>query len=180
MNSLSPPDIESELSYAYLHAVASRAGMGCKPGSRHDDNRGIDATVTAWLAPSDPAALTEVTFNVQLKATVAVPVDDGTCLSYFIKEVSRYNALRVETIAVPRILVVLFLPSTEADWLAHSVDDLILRRCAHWVSLRGAPDALTSSGKTVKLPKAQVLSPEAIGGLAERLSRRDYPRYPAA
>ena len=43
MQALSPPNIESELSYAYLHAVASKAGMACNAGSRHEDNNGIDA-----------------------------------------------------------------------------------------------------------------------------------------
>lgn len=179
MNGLSSLDIESELSYAYLHAVASLTGMGCKLGSRHDDNRGIDATVTAWLAPSDPTALTEVSFNVQLKATVAAPADDGTHLSYFLKEVGRYNDLRAETIAVPRILVVLFLPRDQPEWLVHSVDELIVRRCAYWVSLRGAPNVTTTSGTTVKLPKTQPLSPDGILALAESLSRGTRPSYPA-
>jgi len=178
MNSLSSLDIESELSYVYLNAVASLAGMSCKLGSRHDDNRGIDAMVTAWLSPSEPAALTEVSFNVQLKATVTTPADDGSHLSYFLKEVSRYNDLRAATIAVPRILVVLFLPSEATDWLAHSVDDLVMRRCAYWVTLRGAPEVMTMSGTTVKLPKAQVLSPEGITALAECLSRRGHASYP--
>ncbi|CAK0768443.1 hypothetical protein CCP3SC1AL1_4480001 [Gammaproteobacteria bacterium] len=48
MNQLSSNDIESELSYAYLHAVAAKAGVGCKIGSRHDDNAGIDAVLTGW------------------------------------------------------------------------------------------------------------------------------------
>jgi hypothetical protein len=38
-------DIKSELSYAYLHAVASRAGCECQVAGRHSDNQGIDAVV---------------------------------------------------------------------------------------------------------------------------------------
>lgn len=38
-------NIESELSYAYLHAVAAKAGMSCKQGDRHDDGAGVDAEV---------------------------------------------------------------------------------------------------------------------------------------
>jgi len=38
-------NIESELSYAYLHAVCSKAGLSCKYGDRHDDGAGIDAEI---------------------------------------------------------------------------------------------------------------------------------------
>lgn len=43
MKPLYTNDIEAELSYAYLHAVASKAAVCCKAGNRHDDNAGIDA-----------------------------------------------------------------------------------------------------------------------------------------
>jgi len=38
-------DIMAELSYAYLHAVAARAGIGCKVGCRIDDGASVDAFV---------------------------------------------------------------------------------------------------------------------------------------
>jgi hypothetical protein len=180
MRSLSPPDIESELSYAYLHAVASKAGMSCRCGNRHEDNSGTDAVLTAWLPPVDPSTLTEVTINVQLKATVKDPGDDGVNLSYFLSEPKRYHDLRSETVAVPRILVVLFLPHDASEWLHHSPEQLALRRCAYWESLRGAPEITTTSGTTVKLPRTHVFSPEGLTHLTTRLSRRDFPRYGVA
>ncbi|MDD4915191.1 MAG: DUF4365 domain-containing protein [Methylococcales bacterium] len=67
MKPLSNNDIESELSYAYLHAVASKAGVGCKLGSRHDDNPGIDAELTGWGPFSGYRQ--EIDIKVQLKAT---------------------------------------------------------------------------------------------------------------
>jgi len=76
--SLSPPNIESELSYAYLHAVASKAGMSCRDGNRHEDGAGIDALLTAWGPFPNESYLTEVSLNIQLKATVAEPLEDGS------------------------------------------------------------------------------------------------------
>jgi hypothetical protein len=73
---LSSNDIESELSYAYIHAVAAASGMSCKVGDRHDDNHGVDARITAWLEPHGND-LIEVDFNVQLKATIAVHRANG-------------------------------------------------------------------------------------------------------
>jgi len=53
-------------------------------------------------------------------------------------------------------------------------------RCAYWQSLRGAPATTNGSGVTVKLPKSQMFTPQALIGIAERLSRREFPTYPAA
>ena len=40
---LTEQNIEAELSYAYLHAVASRAGFSCEYRNRHLDGAGVDA-----------------------------------------------------------------------------------------------------------------------------------------
>ena len=178
MRPLSLPNIESELSYAYLHAVASKAGMSCRDGNRHEDNNGIDAQLTAWLPYVDAHTQTEVDIKVQLKATIADPDDDGANYLYRLKGVNRFKDLRCETVAIPRLLVVLFLPRDAAEWLSHAPDQLVLKRCAYWESLRGAPD-MTGDSMLVKLPKTQLFSPDGLTQLATRLSRRDFPLYPA-
>jgi hypothetical protein len=86
--------------------------------------------------------------------------------------------LRTETVDIARILVVLFLPSDADQWLNHSDQELSLRKCAYWQSLRGAPATANGSGTTVYLPKAQMFTPQTLTELAARLSRRDFPRYP--
>lgn len=83
-------------------------------------------------------------------------------------------------VSVPRILVVLFLPADAQKWLTHSEDELVLRKCAYWQSLRRAPATGNSSGVTVYLPKVQRFTPEALTEIASRLSRCDYPCYPSA
>jgi hypothetical protein len=180
MRPLSSLNIESELSYAYLHAVAAHAGMECKASTRHGDNNGIDATLTAWGPFEGGGYFSEVTLNVQLKATTSQPVDDGANLSYYLRGVTRYDDLRTETVATPRILIVLFLPEDAAQWLEHSSEQLALRRCAYWESLRGAPPTANESAVTVKLPKAQVFNAQGLKMLMTRLSRHDFPRYPAS
>ena len=178
MNPLSSENIESELSYAYLHAVASHAGMSCVSATRHEDNNGIDATLTAWGPFKGGGYLTEVSMKIQLKATVTEPYDDGENLSYFLNGVNRYNDLRSETLSTARLLVVLFLPSDVSQWLEHSDEQLSLRKCAYWVSLRGAPETNNESGATVKIPKKQVFNAETLTGLAVQLSNpKTIPTY---
>jgi hypothetical protein len=177
MLAISKPNIESELSYAYLHAVASRVGAACQSGTRHHDNSGIDAQLTSWGPFSPGARLKEVDLRVQLKATIERPsVADGY-ISYFLSGVERYNDLRSATLAIPRILVVLFLAENEQDWLAHTPDELLMRRCAYWVSLRNAPTTTNSSGTTVYIPEHQHFSPDGLRTLLDQLAHRNIPTY---
>lgn len=170
MKALSAPNIESELSYAYLHAVASRAGMACTPGGRHEDNNGVDAQITAWGPFAGGGYLTEVTMKIQLKATIAEPTGSAEHWSYSLRGIERYDDLRSNALAVPRFLVVLFLPSASTEWLEHSVDKLVLKKCAYWVSLRNAPETTNSTATTVYLPKVQIFGPRQLTTLATGLS----------
>jgi hypothetical protein len=177
MNALSKYDTESELSFAYLHAVASRAGVNCSIGNRHSDNAGIDATLTSWGPFTEGGYLTEVNINVQLKATIKSPGTKEKYCSYFLKEARQYDSLRAETHNIPRVLVVLFLPQNEHEWLIHSTTGLSLQQCAYWVSLRGAPDIANKTGLTVYLPRVQVFDPQNLCALMNLLSKRDFPKY---
>lgn len=170
MSGLSLLDVESELSYAYLHAVAARAGMSCTASGRHEDNRGVDAMVRAWGPFPNGGTITDLMLDIQLKATWQQPTESDTHISYNLQGIHRYEQLRKPTVTPHRFLVVLFLPEQDTDWLAHSVDQLVLRRCAYWVSLRNAPATTNSTAIMVHLPKEQHFGPDALRNLAARLS----------
>jgi len=177
MKPLSSNDIEAELSYAYLHAVAAKAGVGCKVGSRHDDNSGIDAELTGWGPFPGGGYLEEVDLKIQLKATIKSPGTGGEHCSYSLQGIQRYDDLRNEALGTPRILVVLFLPNDPDQWLHHAEDALTLRRCAYWVSLRGAEPSDNQTAQTVYLPRTQRFDPDGLQILMARLSRNEVPRY---
>src|SRR5438045_9691630 len=96
-------DIEAELSYAYLHAVASRAGVACQYCNRTFDSSGVDAELMA-VRDFGAEALTDIAVHVQMKATISQPAQREDRLSYFVDSIDAYNRLRAETIAVPRRL----------------------------------------------------------------------------
>src|SRR5205807_5905805 len=106
---LSTYDIEAELSYAYLHAVAAKAGMSCMCANRHLDNAGVDAEVTAVEKFAADSVLTDISLHVQLKATSRQPAEQEERFSYFMQDIGRYDKLRNSGTLPPRILVVLFL-----------------------------------------------------------------------
>ncbi len=87
-------DVKAELSYAYLHAVAARAGFGCKSGSRLDDNAAIDAVVSVYRRLAPESLLTDFPIDFQLKAT-SRPLARlrGGMLSYALPR-NQYDRLR--------------------------------------------------------------------------------------
>lgn len=135
---MSDQEIEAELSYAYLHAVASRAGVACQWCSRSFDNEGIDAQVKAVRDFGPDAKLTELTVELQLKATVKQPSEKEGRFAYYLADIGRYNKLRARTVVPPRLLVVLFLPKEPAR---SSLPDRRGRNCR---------DALDQEGRSRK------------------------------
>jgi hypothetical protein len=174
---LTSQNIEADLSYAYLHAVASRAGFACEYAKRHLDDAGVDAVVREdgrKLAADSVYSLFDL--HVQLKATYQIPTEINGRYSFSLT-VPRYDKLRNAHVKSPRILVVLYLPQNEIDWLRHSEEALIARRCAYWASLRNAPDSANPSYQTVYIPRVQVLSSDTLTEIMTRVSRREEMNY---
>lgn len=178
MNPIRDTDVEEQLSIAYLHAVCAQARMCKGDATRLEDNNGIDVKIVGWPPfGSNDGDKEEVDLKIQLKATKQRPNETATHYSFFLDSVGQYNKLKTEKVGVPRFLVVLFMPENIDDWLTHSHDELRLKRCAYWVSLRGALPSSNSGGQTVYLPKSQPFSPLSLRELASRLSRGDIPLY---
>lgn len=177
MASLTTQNIESELSYAYLHAIASTCAMACDNCGRHEDNAGTDARIVAWSPFQNGGFRTEVELKVQLKATIKTPAVVDDCYSYSLQGISRYDYLRADSQTVPRILVVLFLPSEQVRWIEHTEEALLLRKCAYWVSLRGAEASTNDTSQTVYIPRNQRFDGPGLAKLIGGLSRGEIPSY---
>ena len=52
-------------------------------------------------------------------------------------------------------------------------NSLIARRCAYWVSQKGAPVSDNSTVQTIAIPRSQILSVDGLRDLALRLSRQE-------
>lgn len=176
---LTEQNIEAELSYAYLHAVATRGGFSCSYTHRHLDDVGVDAQIheDARLLAGD-SIHASFTLHVQLKATRLIPVEQNGRFSFSLP-VRQYNRLREARLASARILVVLYLPQDPSDWLRHSEDALIAKRCAYWLSLRGAQKSPNDTTQTVYIPRSQVLSVEGLTSIMTRCSRDEEILYVA-
>ncbi len=173
---LNSNNITAELSYAYLHAVAAKCGMGCSWGNRHDDGVGVDATIRVREDFGAQALLNSFTIDVQLKSTVqALSVNEGS-YSYPLS-MKNYDELRDTNCSPLKFLVVLMLPAAHDQWLDVSKDRLITRRCAYWVGLHGAPASTNSTNQTVYIPEVNVLTPESLRQIAEKFAFQEKLSY---
>jgi hypothetical protein len=170
-------DVESELSYAYLHAVASYAGFSCCVTNRHLDNQGVDARIDLdGRRLADDSRYTSMTLDVQLKATIReLPTESGRFS--FSLPIHQYEKLRSPNTANPKLLVVLRLPKDKNEWLTVTTHSLIARRCAYWCSLLGAAQSMNTSEQTVHIPESQALTKKALVEIMTQCSRGERPRY---
>lgn len=176
---LSVENVKAELSYAYLHAIAARAHFSCQVTDRHGDNAGVDAMIRITGPLAADSVLTDFVIEVQLKATSAQRRSTRLRPGHFTYSLEKplYDRLRSINTESQRLLVVLFLPSTDARWLCHSRDSLVSRHCAYWMSLQGAPPSNNETSQTVYLPKNNILTVEALTEIATTRGREDWVQY---
>lgn len=155
---LADADREEALSRAYVRAVAGFAGYTI---SEEDfDRDGIDLRIHAGgvLSPS---------IGLQLKATVNLgSVHPDGCYRYDLP-VKNYDRL-VGPFQVPRYLVVLALPTGEADWLTVSDSESIMRRCAFWLSLSGMSESRNRASVRVSIPAINRFDPSSLRQLLDQ------------
>ena len=165
---LTENDIKEELSYAYVHAVASRAGFGCDRISK--DRGSVDVVISANGGFPEDAVLQHAVMQMQLKATSQAV--NGVPQFSFALPMKNYNELRARSLAA-RLLVVLLMPEDPKHWLTVDKDTLIARRCAYWCNLKGEPEVENEASRSVKVATKNIFSPEELKALMTRISRQE-------
>jgi len=157
---LTVPDQKEGLSLVYANALATRAGFVTSQPKFDRDS--VDLRVQA-------GGVQRPALDLQLKATARIRESLSGVYSSRLS-VKNYNDLRVPT-QTPRLLVVLELPSDEAQWMTVSPEELVLRRRAYWLSLRGYGEVSGQKSVTVRIPKNNIFDVQALQRLME-LSRK--------
>ena len=140
---------KSRFSLAYIEAVASRAGQAVEE-TRVD----FDSVDGAFV--SDFGRRPRVEF--QAKAT-SKDVVNGDKIHFPLSR-KNYDELRLDAIN-PRILIVLLMPDCIEQWLSQSNDELCLRRCAYWMSLKGEPESSNAYSVTHSYSAGEQVQPRA-------------------
>ena len=153
---------KEQFSNAFLLAVAAVAG--CSVAKPSVDNDSIDWTISNRL-PRRPK------LDVQLKCTAE---DDGNGASVaFPLKKKNYDDLTVVDLICPRILILVAVPEQIDNWILLTENELVLRRCAFWVSLQGHPPSDNENSVTVHVPRRQTFTVESLIELMEKVDRGD-------
>ena len=148
--------IKERLSLAYITAVCARAGFEvCEV------KVDIDSVDGVIISKKGKHPL----IKFQAKCTSRDLV--GNSKARFDLPIKNYNDLRSPH-TVPFILVVVYLPQDDLQWLSQSHDNLVLQRCGYWLSLHGAPSSANENTVAVTIPKTQVFDVSGIQDLMIR------------
>lgn len=154
---------KQEFSKAYVRAVAATAGYAAQTPEVDDDS--VDLTLAVR---GGGGTVRSPKLDLQLKCTSRHLVSDGT-VNYPL-EIKNYEELRPTDFQVPRVLVVVVVPDDIGQWIAHSEEQLLLRHCGYWYSLRGLPPTQNVSSVTVNIPRAQVFDVAGLTAIMRRIS----------
>jgi hypothetical protein len=159
---------ESELSIAYVHALAVKCNF--EFGIPRIDNDSVDVYISANGKLSADSTIHSPKIDIQLKATTNWVLDSDGKIAYDLK-IKNYNDLRSNCL-VPKILVLLCLPKNRDEWISHSENELILRKCAYWISLKGSGDTLNES--TVRIHLTELFTDNTLIDALTKISKEEW------
>jgi hypothetical protein len=158
---------KEDLSRAYVRAIAGRAGVLC---AEPRQDYGLDLFLRGVVSGEHRHLDSGFQIDLQLKSTTRAEVRE-TQVAYDL-EIRAYEMLRRAT-PIPSLLVLLVLPEDEIAWLTQTEEQLSLRTCAYWLSLRDAPSTTNEATIRVLLPRLNVFSVKAVQLLMDRLRKGD-------
>ncbi len=167
--SLTTQHIEEALCFAYVQAVAGRAGVNIFV-PLHD--YGVDICFEAInILPNGRRLSSRVSLSSQLKASKNCFFTEEA-VGYDL-EAKAYNDLVGKTadgVERPFILIVFCLPKNPAEWLEVREEQLLLRKCCYWHHLVGEPTNNVGT-KRIYIPRSQLFTPDALKTLLQWTSK---------
>jgi len=160
--------IKEEISLAYVLAVAATKGFATE--ITRVDSDSVDATIRYNGYLDSDSTLYSPEIKLQLKATSSPNLIENRI--HFPLPIKNYNDLRARS-GTPRLLVILCLSEEKDEWLKHSPDKLILKKCAYYYNLKGLPESSNETSVTIKIPTVNLFSPDLVYDLMLKTSKEE-------
>lgn len=160
--------IKEELNLAYVLSIAASKKFATE--ITRVDSDSVDATIRYNGYLSSESVLHSPEIKLQLKATSNANIVGDEII--FPLSIKNYNDLRLPSMS-PRLLVVMCLPDNSEDWLSHSTDELIIKKCCHFLNLNGYTESQNSTSVTVRIPLINEFSPDKIEELMISASKQE-------
>jgi hypothetical protein len=159
---------KEQFSFAYVRAVAAVAQVAATKPTIDDDSIDLNFRMRGGGGIRRSPQI-----DAQVKCTETVALN-GPNFSFTIK-IKNYDELRPTDVLVPRILVVVTVPQLLGEWLDHSEEELAMRKCGYWLSLRGLPDSGNMATVTLRLPRANQFTVAALQAMMDRVGNNQAP-----
>lgn len=158
------------LSRAYVQAVASQAGVIVSLKERSQDY-GIDGSFHEVLIIKGRRRESGATLDFQLKATHRASLQDDFVVCNIDADTVNLLARRSSQPQLTQaILIICCLPVEKEQRLEISEREMSLRKCCYWCFISEL--TTNSHSATVRIPRSQVFSPEALTSLLKKVPER--------
>ncbi len=161
-------DQKEQFSFAYVRAVAAVTQIAVSEPAVDDDS--IDLI---FQQRGGGGIVRSPRVEAQVKCSEAATVHPAH-IAYPLK-LKNYDELRPVDVLVPRILIVVLVPDNLGDWLNHNEQELAMRRCGYWLSLRGEAATANATNVTVHLPRVNQFTVAELQGIMQRISNGQNP-----
>lgn len=154
---------QEEISISYFSAVAAKANAA--PEIKRRDEDGIDAFVTKNIALADGVSL-DSTISFQIKTVYSSSnyhFDSNADIIYKLK-VKNYNDL-VRGSNLEKYLALLIMPSDPETWVEQTSDQLTIKKCMYYVSLKGLLPSANEETVSITIPKENVFDVSHLNSL---------------
>ncbi|ESQ88977.1 hypothetical protein ABAC460_14445 [Asticcacaulis sp. AC460] len=140
---------------AYIRAVCATIGYSIsKPETDHDK---VDFIISSREKGS---VLNKPKIDLQSKCRMSgIATEDPIAYSI---DIETYNNLRDSRVSNPRLLILTLVPNSTSGWMSQSEEQLVLKHCSYWISLKGQPETKNSTGITVYFPRANLFTPISL------------------
>jgi hypothetical protein len=148
---------KEQFSIAYVRAVAAAARVNIYKMEVDADSIDIGFSVKSVAGrPQSPK------LDAQLKCVTKLTGNDSEFR--FPLPVKNYNEL-VGDHYTPKILIVVLVPLSPAEWLVQTTDCLSLYHCGYWVSLHTLESSTHVQTVTIGIPRTQLFSQDTLRSL---------------
>ncbi|NKK59857.1 DUF4365 domain-containing protein [Rhizobium leguminosarum bv. viciae] len=153
---------QESLSRAYIHAISGTAGVNCSIDRQFD--YGFDGTFRGVSIRGSRRVENGFPLDYQLKCTKNWS-HEGDNVAYNI-ETKTYNDLVTrDPEGLGAVLILLCVPEEQHQWAVFSEEFMTLRRCCYYTILSGDPVPNENSKKKILIPRANVLTADALNQL---------------
>lgn len=160
--------MKEQISRAYVHMVASAAGLTL--GAWGTDYDGIDVTLRSKVDFGGVSGSLGAELDIQLKCTGQESVVRAETVAWSL-DARTAKILRAPNRYSLGVFCVMVVPTDPGFWLYHSTDGILARSQMYWIRGQDIPSPGNNESVTVHLPKKNIFTSKNALDLMEESSK---------